>query len=230
VRRLLVLAAAATVCAVVAAPAGATNECRGLQVCVPVTGPWVLAAPGEVQFELACPKRFVVGGLDAELSSRGIDVGFVGRLGSPVNPGITTSKEAVFLGRFVRGRDSAPSFRPHIGCVPASGGGQRVPTAYRAVAPAVAPGQPVERRVFQVDVRAGKTRRFVGRCLARERLAAAMHAIAFYGDAPPTPALAHAVSVTQRVRSGRAELTIRASRAVSATRAVVQLDLLCVAR
>jgi hypothetical protein len=70
----------------------------------------------------------------------------------------------------------------------------------------------------------------VGRCLARERLAAAMHAIAFYGDAPPTPALAHAVSVTQRVRSGRAELTIRASRAVSATRAVVQLDLLCVAR
>jgi hypothetical protein len=38
------------------------------------------------------------------------------------------------------------------------------------------------------------------------------------------------VSVKQRVRSGRAELTIRASRAVSATRAVVQLDLLCVAR
>jgi hypothetical protein len=226
VRRLLVLAAAATVCAVVTAPAGATNECRGLQVCVPVTGPWVLAAPGEVQFELACPKRFIVGGLDAELSSRGIDVGFVGRLGSPVNPGITTSKEAVFLGRFVRGRDRAPSFRPHIGCVPASGGGQRVPTAYRAVAP----GQPVERRVFQVDVRPGKTRRFVGRCLTRERLAAAMHAIAFYGDAPPTPALAHAVSVKQRVRSGRAELTIRASRAVSATRAVVQLDLLCVAR
>jgi hypothetical protein len=226
VRRLLVLAAAATVCAVVVAPAGATNECRGLQVCVPVTGPWVLAAPGEVQFELACPKRFIVGGLDAELSSRGIDVGFVGRLGSPVNPGITTSKEAVFLGRLVRGRDAAPSFRPHIGCVPASGGGQRVPTAYRAVAP----GQPVERRVFQVDVRPGKTRRFVGRCLTRERLAAAMHAIAFYGDAPPTPALAHAVSVKQRVRSGRAELTIRASRAVSATRAVVQLDLLCVAR
>jgi hypothetical protein len=218
------------VCAVAAAPAGATNECRGLQVCVPVTGPWVLAAPGEVQFELACPKRFIVGGLDAELSSRGIEVGFVGRLGSPVNPGITTSKEAVFLGRFVRGRDRAPSFRPHIGCVPASGGGQRVPTAYRAVAPAFAPGQPVERRVFQVEARPGKTRRFVGRCLARERLAAATHAIAFYGDAPPTAALARAVSVRQRVRSGRAELTIRASRAVAATRAVVQLDLLCVAR
>jgi hypothetical protein len=226
VKRAAVLAAVACACAIAAAPAAATNECRGLEVCVPVTGPWVLAAPGEVQFQLACPKRFVVGGLDAELSSRGIDVGFVGKLGSPVNPGITTSQEAVFLGRFVRGRDSAPSFRPHIGCVPASGGGQRVPTAYRVVAP----GKPVQRRVFELRVRSGKTRRYVGRCLRNERLAAATHAIAFYGDKPPTAALARAVTVTQRVRAGHAELTIRASFATAGTHAVVQLDLLCAAR
>jgi hypothetical protein len=226
VKRAAVLAALVCTCAIAAAPAGATNECRGLEVCVPVSGPWVLAAPGEVQFELACPKRFIVGGLDAELSSRGIDVGFVGRLGSPVNPGITTSKEAVFLGRFVRGSDRAPSFRPHLGCVPASGGGQRTPTAYHAFAP----GKPVQRRVFQVDARAGKTRRFVGRCLRNERLAAATHAVAFYGDAPPTAAVAHAVAVTQRIRGGHVELAIRASLAVSGTHTVVQLDLLCVAR
>ena len=225
-KRATVLAALVCACAIAAAPAGATNECRGLEVCVPVTGPWVLAVPGEVQFQLACPRRFVVGGLDAELSSRGIDVGFVGQLGSPVNPGITTSSEAVFLGRFVRGRDSAPSFRPHIGCVPASGGGRRIPTAYRVVAP----GKPVQRRVFEVRVRSGKPRRFVGRCLRKERLAAATHAIAFYGDKPPTAALARAVAVTQRVRGGHAELTIRASSAVAGTHAVVQLDLLCVAR
>jgi hypothetical protein len=226
VKRMAVLAAVVCACAIAAAPAGATNECRGLEVCVPVTGPWVLAAPGEVQFQLACPKRFVVGGLDAELSSRGIDVGFVGKLGSPVNPGITTTGEAVFLGRFVRGRDRAPSFRPHIGCVPASGGGRRFPTAYHVVAP----GQPVQRRVFEVPVRSGKTRRFVGRCLRNERLAAATHAIAFYRDKPPTAALARAVTVTQRIRGGRAELTIRASFATAGTHAVVQLDLLCVAR
>jgi hypothetical protein len=225
VKRAAVLAAVTCVCAIAAAPAGATNECRGLMVCVPVTGPWVLAAPGEVQFQLACPKRFVVGGLDAELSSRGIDVGFVGRLGSPVNPGITTSKEAVFLGRSVRGRDGAPSFRPHIGCIPASGGGRRTPTAYHAFAP----GKPVQRRVFEVGVRAGKTRRYVGRCLRHERLAAATYAVAFYADAPPTAALARAVAVRQRIHAGHAELTIRASSAVSGTRAVVQLDLLCVA-
>jgi len=226
VKRAAALAAVVCACAVAAAPAGATNECRGLKVCVPVTGPWVLAAPGEVQFQLACPKRFIVGGLDAELSSRGIDVGFVGQLGSPVNPGITTSKEAVFLGRFVHGPDRAPSFRPHIGCVPASGGGQRVPTAYHAAAP----GKPVQRRVFEVAVRPGKTSRYVGRCLANERLAAATHAVAFYADAPPTADLARAVGVSQRIRAGHAELTIRASSAVSGAHAVVQLDLLCVAR
>jgi hypothetical protein len=226
VKRAAVLAALACACAIAAAPAGATNECRGLEVCVPVMGPWVLAVPGEVQFQLACPKRFVVGGLDAELSSRGIDVGFVGRLGSPVNPGITTAQEAVFLGRFVRGRDNAPSFRPHIGCVPASGGGRRIPTAYEVFPP----GKPVQRRVFEVAVRTGKTRRYVGRCLRNERLATATHAIAFYGDKPPTAALARAVAVTQRMRGGHAELTIRASSATVGAHAVVQLDLLCVAR
>jgi hypothetical protein len=226
VKRAAVLAVLVSACAIAAAPAGATNECRGLEVCVPVTGPWVLAAPGEVQFQLACPKRFVVGGLDAELSSRGIDVGFVGKLGSPVNPGITTSQEAVFLGRFVRGRDSAPSFRPHIGCVPASGGGRRIPTAYHVFPP----GKPMQRRVFEVRVRSGKTQRDVGRCLRNERLAAATHAIGFYGEKPPTAALARAVAVTQRVRAGHAELTIRASLATARTHAVVQLDLLCVAR
>lgn len=225
-RRVAILAALACACAIGAAPAGATNECRGLQVCVPVAGPWVLTGPSQVEFQLACPKRFIVAGLDAELTSRGIDVGFVGNLGSPVNPGITTSKEAVFLGRLMRGRDAAASFRPHIGCVPASGGGQRAPTAYHAFAP----GKPVVRHVVQLGVRPGKTRLYVGRCPRNERLAAATHAVGFFGDTPPTASLARAVKVAQRIRAGHAELTIRASRAIAGTRTVVQLDLLCVAR
>ena len=225
-RRLVILAALATVCAVAAAPAYATNECRGLQVCVPVVGPWVLASPGEVQFQLACPKRFMVGGLDAELSSRGIDVGFVGRLGSPVNPGITTSKEAVFLGRLVHGRDSAASFRPHIGCVPASGGGQRTPTAYHAFAP----GKPSVRHVTQIAVRPSSVRRYVGRCARNEQLVAATHAIGFFADAPPSASLARSVHVTQRMAAGRVTLTIRAGRAIAGSHAIVQLDLLCAPR
>ena len=191
-----------------------------------MAGPWVLASPGQVEFQLACPKRFVVGGLDAELSSRGIDVGFVGSLGSPVNPGITTSKEAVFLGRLVRGRDSAASFRPHIGCVPASGGGQRTPTAYDAFAP----GKPSVRHVTQLAVRPGRVRRYVGRCARNERLVAATHAIGFFGDAAPSASLARSVHVTQRVAAGRVKLTIRAGRAIAGSRAVVQLDLVCAPR
>ena len=92
-RRLAVLASVtAVLAAVAAAPAGATNECKGLQVCVPITGPWVLTSgTAEVQYQLPCPKKFVVAGLDAELSTRGIEVSFRGALGSPVNPGITTT-------------------------------------------------------------------------------------------------------------------------------------------
>ena len=226
-KRLLVLVIlAAAVCAVAAVPASATNECRGLKVCVPVAGPWVLASPGQVEFQLACPKRFVVGGLDAELSSRGIEIGFLGNLGSPVNPGITTSESAVFLGRLVRGQDVAASFRPHIGCIPASGGGQRSPTAYHVFAP----GKPSVRHVTQIVVRPGRTQHYVGRCARNERLAAASHAIGFLGDKPPAVSLARSVQVVQAVRAGRVSLTIRATRALAGGRAVVQLDLVCAAR
>jgi hypothetical protein len=96
VRRALVLLAFAGGCSIAVAPAGATNECRGLQVCVPVAGPWVVASPGRVEYQLACPERYIVAGLDAELTNRAIEIGFVGTLGSPVNPGITTSRETAY--------------------------------------------------------------------------------------------------------------------------------------
>jgi hypothetical protein len=226
VSRVFVLLAVAATCAVAATPALATNECRGLMICVPVTGPWVSAAPGQVQFQLACPPRYIVGGLDAELSSRGIEVGFVGALGSPVNPGITTQKEALFLGRHIRGRDPAPSFRPLLGCVPASGGGRRTPTAYHAFPPA----KPTARQVKTVHVRPGGTVKATARCPKTQRLAEATHALAFYGSIPPPAAYVRAVSVTQRVQGGTVLLTVRASRLIGQTPTIVQLDLLCVAR
>jgi len=222
----VVLVAALVFSAIVAAPAGATNECHGLQVCVPIAGPWVLASGGdEVQFQLACPKRYVVAGLDAELSTRALEVGFRGALGAPVNPGITTSTSAVFLGRLVRGSDPAASFRPHIGCVPAAGGGQRVPTAFQAYPPA----KPTAPQMNQIAVHAG-SRNYVETCPAGQELASASHAIAFYTDAPPAAKLAASVHVTQTVRSGRVHLAVRAGRIVQGVRAVVQVDLLCVGR
>lgn len=212
--------AAALVCAaacVFAAGAGATNECRGLQVCVPVIGPWVVAEPGQVSFQLSCPAKFVVAGLDAELSRPGVDVTFRGSLGTPVNPGITTSRAAEFLARLLRTGTPA-TFRPHIGCVPASGSGQRFPTVVRP-RPAVPPV------AVQVAVRPG-LHRFVERCPAGKRLAGASHAIGFYATVPPSSALVRSVSVEQSVIGGVVRIAVHAS-PLPGLNAIVQVDLEC---
>jgi hypothetical protein len=227
VRRVLLLAAVAAVVALAAAgvAGGATHECKGFQVCVPVAGPWVLSpARAETKWQLSCPKGFVVGGLDAELTNRALDLAFRATLGSPVNPGISTSTAAVFLGRLSAGRDPAASFRPHIGCIPAAGGGGRVPTAHHKVFP---PGRPTVLRASSVAVHAGATRRVTRACRAGERLVTSSDAIGFFGKQPPSQALAGAVRVAARTARGRVTMTIRGGAAVRGHRAVVQLDLLC---
>jgi hypothetical protein len=224
VRRSVAVIAACAAAAVAAGIAGATDECRGLQVCVPVAGPWVVTAgAAEVQYQLACPRRFVVAGLDAELSRRGLDIGFRGALGSPVNPGITTSSSALFVARVVSRPAAGASFRPHIGCVPASGGGQRFPTAYRVLPP----GKPIAPTMVDLPVVPG-VHRFVEACPAQRRLVDATHAIGFYTTTPPAAAVARSVAVAQTIRSGRLHLTVRAGR-LPGVNAVVQVDLLCAA-
>jgi hypothetical protein len=225
--RLAVLIAGVVCCSllVAATASGATNECRGLQVCVPVAGPWVLATAERTEFQLDCPRRFIVGGLDAELSTRAIEIGFVGGLGSPVNPGITTTGSAVFLGRFVGTRGVA-TFRPHIGCVPASGGGQRTPTAYHAFKP----GTPTTRVVKELVVLPSLTMRLSARCPAGQRLLSATHAIGFYGDKPPTPGVATSVRVTQRVTKGVVHVSASGGTGFLEGRTIVQVDLVCAVR
>jgi hypothetical protein len=213
------------------APAGATNECRGLTVCVPVAGPWVIVPTGSrvprprVEYQLTCPRRYVVGGLDAELSHRGIDIAFLGKLGSPVNPGITTSRAAVFVTTYVAGPARAPSFRPHIGCMPASGGGTRVPTS----AAVVPPGQPALRRVLTARVRPG-SRRVTKGCLAGERLVAASHAFGFFTSRPPSESLATSVTGTERVRGRQLTVSVHADAELAGVRVVVQVHALCARR
>jgi hypothetical protein len=225
---LTLLALAAATLALGASPAQATIECRGLTICVPVTGPWVVlpAGPGtirpRVEFQLPCPRRFVVGGLDAELSDRAIDVGFLGLTGSPVNPGITTTRAALFLGIYAGRSAGTPSFRPHIGCIPSGGAGTRVPTAVAVFAPGVA----TARHVRTVRLTPGRRRVVVG-CSAGERLIGASHAIGFYAAAPPAETLAAAVSATQAIRAGRAVVSVRSGAAVAEARAVVQVSALC---
>jgi hypothetical protein len=229
-RAALVFLAAVAALAGGAQSAHATNECRGLQVCVPVHGPWVVVPAARsvprprVDFQLSCPRGFIVGGLDAQLSDRAIDVDFPGRLGSPVGPGVTTSRSALFRGTYTGSSPRGPSFRPHIGCVPASGGAPG-PVPYRldAVFP---PSEPTVRRVRTVRIRPGSVRALAA-CAAGERLISGWHAVAFYTSSPPSTSLVSSVVATRTLRAGRVDVRARAGAEVLGVRAVVQAGAVC---
>lgn len=221
-----VAAVVALACAVLAAGAtraGATNECRGLRVCVRVVGPWVVvpASHARVEFQLTCPRGYLVGGLDAELSDPAIDLAFLGKLGAPIAPGITTSRKAVFVATFVGSSRRAVTFRPHIGCVPSNGGGGGIPTAV-----IVRPGQPAVRRVKTLKVVPGRTRFVAAGCASAERLVTGSHAVGFYTAKPPAARLVRSVATRQALARDHVTVEARAG-ALGRTRAIVQVSAIC---
>jgi hypothetical protein len=227
VTRLLPLVAFGAVLLVLGvSPAAATRECNGLQVCVRVAGPWVVvptkgAAGRTVRFFLSCPRGFVVGGTDAELSRRAIDVQFQGRMGGPVNPGVTTRRAAVFLARYVGAPGGAATFRPHLGCMPAGGGGGAIPTA-RPVYP---PGEATVWRVRNVRVTTG-TSFAVASCAAGERLVDASHAVGFPGKDPPTAAVASSVHAARSATGRQVRVAVERT-PLRGVRSVVQVAAVC---
>jgi hypothetical protein len=228
VKRLLLVAAAAVLAGATAPGAGATRECDGLDVCIRVPGPWV-AVPGtgsarvsRVEYQLTCPRGSIVGGLDAVLGDDRLDVVFLGTLGSPVNPGISTSRSVVFVVTYA-GR-APTSFQPLIGCIPTSGGGGRGTTSVAAPAPSNVP----VRRVRTFRPRPGAAQTFVLRCAAGERLVASSHAVGLRTRAEPSPSLLGGVSVTRREPANRVEIRVRRTGAIPPqVRAEVQVHALC---
>lgn len=212
----------------VAAPAGGANECDGLMVCVPVAGPWVVVPAGtgpqreRVEYQVTCPRGHVAAGLDARLSVRAIDVGFIGTLGSPVNPGISTSRSVVFLGTYVGQPGGTPTFKPFVGCIPLAGGGSRIPTAVTQVRP----GRPVTRRVRTVRVRPGTTT-VVQRCARGERLVGGSHAFAFATRTPPSPSLVEGIEGVRRVAETSVIVRVTGDAELAGVRALVQVHALC---
>ena len=228
-KRVLALAVcAATALAAGVGEAGATNECRGLMVCVPVAGPWVVVpTTRRVEYQLACPQSYIVGGLDGELSDRAIDLSFPGQIGSPVNPGITTSASAVFAAHYTGAAARATTFRPHIGCIPTTGGGGSPPRTIWLRPDAFPPGRPTVRRVRDVAAVAGRTTRGSQGCARNERLVGATHAVGIYTGNAPAERLLSAVSVTRAVRAGRVAVVVRTGTALRGIRAVVQVQAIC---
>lgn len=210
-RLLPVLLAAAAVAAVTPAAASAGRECDGLLVCIPVAGPWVQVRSGgtPTYWQLACPgPGQVIAGLDTDRSGR-LEITFLGTLGGPVGPGVTTGRSAVFVGRTTQ---RLAAFRPLLGCIPASGGGARGRTIAHPTRRLTA-AAPVEeaaiRRVKTVSVPARPTVRARNACLAGERLLSSTQAVAFRTSRPPSAATLASVRASSRRAGARALVTVR---------------------
>jgi hypothetical protein len=223
---LVALVAAAAVAAAWPAAGGAANECRGLQACIPVTGPWVLttrAAAGE--YLIGCPQGAVVGGLDALASTPNVRVDFVGQVGAPVAPGVTTTRNALIRGTLVGAKPARALFQPYLGCVPTAGGGGRQTTSARAV---VRPGAPLAHYAKNVTIHPGMVSFGRVACPAPSRLVRAWDVLFFKTKKPPSLAQAALVHARRIVTGQGAGLTVEATDALSLdVHAAVQVGVEC---
>lgn len=229
-RALLAGVVAAVVALGATGAASAADECKGLQTCLPVPGPWVvIPAPADgaastAVWEMRCPLRgYIVAGTDARVSDRAIDVSIRGENGAPVSPGVTTGRAVVFTAVYSGGAPRQTSFRPFIGCVPTSGGGGRSETAVRRLA-AYRPVKALDRRVVRKRLVSGASVRIVGGCPAGTRLLGTSHAYAFRAEAEPGLTLLRAVTV-RRVVSGRRVVAIATVAATVPQRLPVEFQL-----
>lgn len=218
--------AALSAAAAFANSARAAGECESLRVCLPVAGPWVVVPAGGVDYELACPLAgYVVGGNDARVAAKDVDVSFRGELGSPVGPGVTTRRSLAFHAARTQVGSGVTSFRPFIGCIPTRGGGGRALTAYSGKTAVHKPSNVV----FSVVVNASLGRRAETvrvACPTAARLVGSTAAVAFRQPQPPTAAQLAAVHVSRAVVNGVVVARVTTSPAVG-RRAEIQLRAVC---
>ena len=227
-RALLALTVAvAGALALTAGAARAADECKGLQVCIPVEGPWVTVSSAGADWELPCPlPGYVVGGTDARVTTADVDVSFRGETGSPVGPGVTTKRSLVFHGVRTGAGSGTSSFKPSIGCIPSRGGGGRCahrPDGERPRPEAVGTALQRRRHLSRPPPLAGHSRR------------AARHAPTSSGRRtpsastrrrPPTAAQRRAIRVNRSVVEGVVVARVRATDAAGES-AKVQVRALC---
>ena len=220
----LALVVSLAVAAATAPAGGATNECRGIQQCIRVPGPWVVVpARGTASYLLTCPRgRSIVGGLDAQVTSREVHVWFEGRLSAPVQPGQTTTRYALF--RAVSTSKKPQVFQPLLGCIPTQGGGGRSTVSAR-VSP---PGPALEYRARIVVIGPGDVKFTRVSCQAGERLTGAWHAVAFRTKAPPNLKYVGLVEARHVIVGKRVVVTASSTDALSVdAHAIVQAGAEC---
>lgn len=221
---LLALLAALAVAAAFAPVGSATDECHGIQSCIRVPGPWVIVpARGTADYLLTCPNgRSVVGGLDAQATTRDVRVSFDGRLGAPVQPGQTTTRYAFFHAVNVSAKKQA--FQPLLGCIPTQGGGGRSTVSARVVPV----GQALEYRSRIVVVGPGDVKFGRVACQKTEKLVGGWHAIAFRTKQPPNLANVGLVRARHAVVGKNVVVTASSTDALSPdAHAIVQVGAEC---
>ena len=235
-RRLLVLLALAAGVGLAPSTAAAGTECDGLIVCIPVKGPWVQVpgGGGPTYYQLSCPGRGqIIGGLDADRAGP-LELTWLGNLGGPIGPGLTSGRSAVFVARTTR---SLASFRPLLGCIPTSGGGGRSRTVHRPSrgpqarqAPAALPVvEPTIRRVRNYRAADRRTQRLAHACLRGEKLLAYSHAVAFRSNRPLAVGELGSVRARSRARGGRVLVDVRSGLARPVgMRVEVQVHAICI--
>lgn len=226
--RLLLAATVAALAVVCTWPAvgGAADECRGIPACIPVTGPWVLAeASAPARYLIACPTGSVVGGLDAVATTPHVRVDFVGQVGAPVSPGVTTTRNALVRGTLVGRRPRRATFQPFLGCIPAAGGGGRATTSARAV---VRPGAPLQRYARNVVVHPGAVSFGAVACPPSEQRVGEWSTVVFRTKRPPALAQVGLVHVRRAVSGDQAGVTVEATDGLSLdVHAAVQVGVEC---
>jgi hypothetical protein len=240
VRRLLVVAALVAAAAALLpgaqSAAYAGRECNGLLVCIPVKGPWVKIPPQSgnrrlpTYYHQSCPSDSVIGGLDAEVTHRSIDLSFAGALGGPVSPGVTTSTAAVFAATETGRLPLPTAFRPLLGCVPGGGGGRGRTFRQRTrslTAVAAEPGQPTVTRARSFAVRGGRGSVAWRGCLPDERLISAGHAVAFHMQKQPTARQLSQVTARAVAGGRRIRVTTERGPVVANLRVRVQIHAVC---
>jgi hypothetical protein len=232
VKRLLpLLVLCAAVAGVAPKSADAGRECDGLIVCIAVAGPWVqvFGTATPTFYNQACPGRGpVIGGLDADRAGP-LGITFLGALGGPVGPGVTTGRAAVFMAHTTR---ALSGFRPLLGCIPGGGGGGRGRTVYepkrslQAVAP---PAEATVWRVKNVVLKDQQRETLRHGCLAGERLLSYSTAVAFRQNRPPALSALGSVRAKARKAGGRIVVDVRSGIARPANaRVEVQVQAICV--
>ena len=215
------------------ARAALNDECTGVQVCVPVKGPWVKIPAGQrgrilpTEWELKCAGRNdTIGGTDAIGSTSTVAVTFQASPGSPVRSGVSTHNAVIFSGLDGGGGTSAVTYRPAIGCIPGGGGsGTRSRVSYQATFP---PFTGLDIRSGDTAIEAGQPLRVADGCQIGGRLLHASSALGFFGAKPPSAALLRSISSHEEITRDSFTVTVTPGPTLPRdARIVLQVRIIC---